>query len=88
MAQYNEGYDQGGQLWKTWYMMSRRGQVAARHRAGSPDGSIKVVRDQDHESAAYEYERIYPNHGGVVDMQLNHASNWDCPDAYLYPNPA
>ena len=25
--------------------------------------------------------------GGVVDMQLNHASKWDAPDAYLYTNP-
>jgi hypothetical protein len=23
----------------------------------------------------------------MVDMQLNHASKWDAPDAYLYPNP-
>ena len=29
---------------------------------------------------------MYPVHGGVVDMQLNHASHWDCPDGYLYPN--
>jgi hypothetical protein len=50
------------------------------------DGSVKVVPTGTTNPPKYDYEHIFPNHGGVVDMQLNHTSKWDCPDGYLYPN--
>jgi hypothetical protein len=85
MAQYNEGYDQGGQLWKSWYMMSDTGTMPHGIKR-NPDGSVEVVPTGTVDPPKYEWEHIYPNHGGVVDMQLNHTSKWDCPDGYLYPN--
>ncbi len=52
-----------------------------------PDGSIKVVPTKTVNPPSHAHERVGAYHGGVVDMQLNHASKWDAPDAYLYPNP-
>jgi hypothetical protein len=80
MAQYNEGYDHGGQLWRTWYMQSDTGK--------SPHGieNGKVVPTGTVNPPKYDFDHIYPSHGGVVDHQLNHSSKWDCPDGYLYPN--
>jgi hypothetical protein len=86
MAQYNEGYDQGGQLWKTWYMFSDAGN-SPHEIERQPDGSIKIVPTKTTDPPVYPHERLMPTHGGVVDMQLNHASKWDVPDAYMYPNP-
>ena len=86
MAQFNEGYDQGGQLWKTWYMFSDAGK-SPHEIERQPDGSIKIVPTKTTNPPVYDHERLMPTHGGVVDMQLNHASKWDVPDAYLYPNP-
>ena len=85
MAQYNEGYDQGGQLWKSWYMASDTGK-SPHGIEKAPDGSMKVVETKTVNPPKYDFERVYPVHGGVVDMQLNHTSHWDCPDGYLYPN--
>jgi uncharacterized protein DUF1329 len=86
MAQFNEGYDQGGQLWKMWYMFSDIGKTPHGIERGQ-DRSIKVVPTKTTNPPTYESERLFPTHGGVVDMQLNHVSKWDVPDAYLYPNP-
>jgi len=85
MAQYNEGYDQGGQLWKSWYMMSDTGKSPSGIKKNA-DGTIEVVPTGTVDPPKYEIDHVYPNHGGVVDMQLNHTSKWDCPDGYLYPN--
>jgi uncharacterized protein DUF1329 len=85
MAQYNEGYDQGGQLWKSWYMASDTGKSPHEIQKGA-DGSLQVVDTKTINPPKYDIERVYPVHGGVVDMQLNHTSHWDCPDGYLYPN--
>ena len=86
MAQFNEGYDQGGQLWKSWYMYSDTGK-SPHDIERQPDGSIKVVPTKTVNPPQHVDERVGASHGGVVDMQLNHASKWDAPDAYLYPNP-
>ena len=86
LAQFNEGYDQGGQLWRTWYMFSDAGK-SPNGIDRQPDGTIKVVPTKTVNPPAYADERLGSPHGGVVDMQLNHASKWDAPDAYLYPNP-
>ena len=86
LAQFNEGYDQGGQLWRTWYMFSDAGK-SPNGIDRQPDGTIKVVPTKTVNPPSYADERLGSPHGGVVDMQLNHASKWDAPDAYLYPNP-
>jgi len=86
MAQFNEGYDQGGQIWKTWYMFSDAGK-SPHEIERQADGTIKVVPTKTKNPPVYASERVSPTHGGVVDMQLNHASKWDVPDAYLYPDP-
>jgi uncharacterized protein DUF1329 len=86
MAQFNEGYDQGGQLWKSWYMYSDAGK-SPHDIERQPDGSIKVIPTKTVNPPSYAHERLSASHGGVVDMQLNHASKWDAPDGYLYPNP-
>jgi hypothetical protein len=85
MAQYNEGYDQGGELWKTWYMMSDTG-TSPHALQLEADGSVKVVPTGTVSPPQYQTDHIFPTHGGVVDMQLNHTSKWDCPDGYLHPN--
>ena len=85
MAQFNEGYDQGGQLWKTWYMFSDIG-TSPHEIERQSDGTIKLVPTKTVNPPKFDVERVAPMHGGVVDMQLNHASKWDAPDAYLYPN--
>ena len=86
MALFNEGYDQGGQLWKTAYIYGDAGK-SPHDIERQPDGSIKVVPTKTVNPPSYAHERVGAYHGGVVDMQLNHASKWDAPDAYLYPNP-
>jgi hypothetical protein len=80
MAQFNEGYDHGGELWRTWYMFSDVGK-SPHDIERQPDGSIKVVPSKTVNPPTYEHERLFPTHGGVVDMQLNHTSKWDVPDA-------
>ena len=85
MAQYNEGYDRSGELWKTWYMASSTGKSPAGIER-SADGSVKIVPTATLNPPRYDHDHIYPIHGGVVDHQMNHASKWDCPDGYLYPN--
>jgi hypothetical protein len=85
MAQYNEGYDPGGQLWKSWYMMSDTGTSPHGLRR-NPDGTIDLVPTETINPPKYETDHIFPVHGGVVDMQLNHTSKWDCPDGYLAPD--
>lgn len=85
MSQINEGYDQGGELWKTWYMMSDSGmRPHGLERRSLSD--VSVVPTQSVNPPTSTYERVVPTHGGMVDHQLDHASKWDCPDAYLYPN--
>jgi hypothetical protein len=58
---FQECYDQGGQLWRTWY------QVAHFSKKPHPESA----RD-------YPEERQFFHIGGEVDMQINHASKWDC----------
>jgi len=82
---FNEGYDQGGQLWKSWYEIMDVGQVP-HGLEKAQDGSMKVVETKTINPPRYDYEQIFLTHGGMVDMQLNHTSVWDCPDGYLYPN--
>ena len=53
-----------------------------------PEGSIKVVPTKPVNPPSCAHERLFTSHGGVVDMQLNHATKWDAPDAYLYPDPS
>ncbi len=85
MAQFNEGYDQGGQIWKTWYMFSDTGTIPHGIERQA-DGTIKIVDTKTVNPPTSAFERVMPTHGGVVDLQLNHASKWDAPDAFLYPN--
>ena len=42
MADFNEGYDQGGQLWKTYYLYGDAAK-SPRDIERQPDGSIKLV---------------------------------------------
>jgi hypothetical protein len=80
-----EGYDQGGQLWKTWYMFEDRGKSPHDLKRG-PDGKPELVPSSTVNPPKYDHEQPFPVHGGEVDVQLNHTSHWDCPDGYLYPN--
>ena len=69
---FSEVYDQGGQIWKAWYM--------AMHAAKKP-GDAGVVGGPE-----WTEEKIVATHGGMVDFQLNHVSKWDGPDAYMWPD--
>jgi hypothetical protein len=84
-AQYNEGYDHGGQLWKTWYMASDTG-TSPHGIERQADGRAKLVPSGSVSPPKYPYERIFPVHGGMVDHQLNHTTKYDVPDAYMYPD--
>jgi hypothetical protein len=84
-AQYNEGYDHGGQLWRSWFMMSDTGKSPSELVKGA-DGKMTLQPTGTVNPPKYEFDRVYPTHGGVIDHQLNHVSKWDCPDGYLYPN--
>lgn len=85
MSSHNEGYDHGGQLWRSWYMMSDTGKSPHEIRR-SADGKVELVPTEIKNAPKHEEEHVFPVHGGVIDHQLNHASHWDGPDAYLYPN--
>jgi hypothetical protein len=80
------GYDQGGQRWRTWYMFAEAGKVPHGIERQA-DGTIKVEETKTTKPPSYPYERLGSWHGGVVDIQLNHASKWDALDAYMYPHP-
>jgi len=84
MALYNEGYDQGGQLWKSWYMAADTGTTPHEIRR-QPDGKVEIVETTSTNPPHYPFEHPFPVHGGMVDMQLNHTTKYDVPDAYLYP---
>jgi hypothetical protein len=85
MAQVNEGYDQGGELWKTWYMMSDAGTRPHGIERTSLS-EVKIVPTDTLNPPTSEWKKVVPTHGGMVDHQLDHVSKWDCPDAYLHPN--
>jgi hypothetical protein len=84
MAWYNEGYDQGGELWKTWYWMGDVGKEP--HGLQHEGNAWKIVPTRTSNPPKSDYEKVFGGHGGMVDVQLDHTSKWDCPDAYLYPN--
>jgi hypothetical protein len=84
MAWYNEGYDQGGELWKTWYWMGDVGKEP--HGLQHEVNAWKIVPTRTSNPPKSDYEKVFGGHGGMVDVQLDHTSKWDCPDAYLYPN--
>ena len=71
VAQVMEGYDHGGKLWKNWQNTFERGTTPKSDAVGNP---------------TWPEKRLIFGHGGWRDFQLDHSSNWDCPDAYLYPN--
>jgi hypothetical protein len=71
-ATFSEVYDQGGQLWKAWYMAME----------DTSDPEIQALADKP----VVGHHAIVASHGGMVDFQLGHASKWDGPDAYLAPN--
>jgi Protein of unknown function (DUF1329) len=81
MAWYNEGYDQGGELWKTWYWMGDVGKEP--HGLQHEVNAWKIVPTRTSNPPKSDYEKVFGGHGGMVDVQLDHTSKWDCPDAYL-----
>lgn len=68
---FSEMYDQGGELWKVWtQIMNISKKPMPQYMTGpNPDGG-------------YDEEQVFTHNGGVVDMQLTHASMWDCPPGY------
>ena len=68
---FSEVYDQGGHIWKAWFMALDAGKT--------PRGEGIVDKPR------WEEERIVATHGGMVDFQMNHVTKWDGPDAYLWP---
>jgi hypothetical protein len=84
LATTNEGYDQGGELWKTWHQMEDIGTTP--HDLVKDGTGVKLVPTSTVNAPKYEWEHVFSTHGTVVDHQLSHTSKWDCPDAYLAPN--
>ena len=62
---FQECYDQSGQLWKAWYMVF---DLSKKPNPQSPRN--------------YEEEELFTPFGGMVDMQTDHASRWDCGAQY------
>jgi hypothetical protein len=84
IATYNEGYDHGGELWRTWYSAYDSGKIP--HDLVIEGGVYKRVPTTTINPPHSDYSRMAGGHGGEVDVQLNHTSKWDCPDGYLYPD--
>ena len=68
---FSDMYDQGGELWKSWtQVMNISKKPNTTYMSGpNPDGG-------------YDEEQVFTHNGGVMDMQLTHASMWDCPPGY------
>lgn len=73
---FSELFDQGGELWKTWFNMFT---YSTKPYEGYPTKPLQGGKYQ------YTDEWPFTPHGMQVDIQTQHSSKWDAPSGYTKP---